>query len=318
MSLAKGIASSPYRFPKPILAELIPFSKEQLESYRKKGVVRIERITELCPGDTTKKVYYLNNEGKIVREQYFNNSEITGNCYYKYDSSGSLLIKKLKTPFEYGYDSLTYDSLGRIASYYSSYLDDYNAQMKSMNLKPFKEKREPKIKNFQLTKSTNTFVILSNEEFGSEVFYTLNNNNEIIKVKNGLKTDSVHIESTFEGKQTISYFYTRGISGYPTIYTGLIKTIVNNLIESETIFNTSSYSIRNGQSIAKRHSIKKYFYNEKSRLLRIEEGIPYLNNEFLTYSTVFFTYNYNGFIKEKVFLNQHGLSTIHKFKYYYN
>ena len=265
-----------YRFNRPDIEKLIPFSKDELQKFKEKKIKKVE-IRSI--GHYQRTIYYLNDEGQVTTEETFYKPKKKeypfGKTIYKYNQNGLLTVKDANGPFLISYDSISYDDKGRINHYYSHQINPLYR----------KKHREPEVVfNMNLHYSDENKVILFDSTNYEMTFYTFNNENEAILRYSDYVIDSVSIDRTSESEYSKRYWYKESDD---TIFKlGKEFTYKNGLLQTETEWESKW----GGKTIR----YKTYYtYNPNNWLMRTENENRYQNK-------TFYTYYESGLILEKI------------------
>lgn len=279
--------SSPYHFSAPNFDNLLPFSHKELETYKK---LKIKEI-EILKSEHTKTIFFFNTQGTLYKDQsFYKNKEISSTQYLFNNKGLPTYIESKEENGKFIYiDTIAYNSNG-IVNYYHSY---------EKVLKRNKVKSINSSWHLILKSSSLNSVILIDTAY-SERLFTLNNLNQVIKIQNTYRIDS--IQTLVSGKDSSKTFWYKTNSdtvfniGKQIHYThGLIDTVKTynevykgKLVTSKTIFQYNNNLL---ERIYKRND-----YGDKS----------------------FYTYYNSGLLKdlpkEIVKLNQWNCEAI-RFKY---
>lgn len=248
-------------------ARPLPFSEEELAAFK---AAKVQSIGYSL-GEKEQSTFSFNEIGQLTYEYALKSGEYRGYAFtyegkYRYNQAGQL------TSYIYGndknrtYDSITYNEQGRIVAYSSYVLSKVKRKFKKHIYYDAKF----------LKTENNNFVLIDNSPLFDLRTFTLDSNNQLIKTK-GISMNSPFMDSLS--------FETDSIGLYHIKHWG-VRTL-----NSESIY-------KNGLLISEGSGSFIYNYDKENRLLSI---IPLGYNTVTIYQPrVFFIYNSEGLVKEKI------------------
>jgi hypothetical protein len=282
-----SMPSSPYHFYAPNFDNLLPFSHKELDTYKN---LKIKEI-EISKSEHEKTIFFFNSQGILYMDQSFYKNKEIGSTQYLFNKKG--LPTYIESKEENGkfifIDTIAYSENG-IVTYYHSYEKVVKRnKVKSINT------------SWHLTLNSSSLksVILIDTSYLERLF-TVNNLNQVIKIQNTYRTDS--IQTHVSGRDSIKIYWYK--TNTDTVFNiGKQIHYTNGLIDTVKTYN----EVYKGKLVT---STTIFEYNN-NLLARIYKKNDYGGKSFYTY------YN-NGllknFPKEIVKLDQWNCEAI-RFKY---
>ena len=282
------IPTNPYGFQAPNFEDLLPFSDLDLQRFKEKGVKKIEKLET----EQYKTVYYFNEKGQLTLEEVVyqkkKKAKIEATTRYQYNNAGLLTLKHTQDN-NYGitYDSIVYDQEGHL-SYYYSYdellITDkvYDEKFIRFHLKLYSKDQ----KQIILADSSQSIPD------GYPVWYTLNQNNQFIRIDSQNQLDSVSIEHMGIDEYLKKYWYKeKGIDS--TFKIGRISTYKDSLIQKNIVHD----KVLHPSNI---YLKALYHYDSSNRLLRKEYFKTLKHKEFYVY------HQRTGLLSQKIILDRNN------------
>ncbi|MDP1802831.1 MAG: hypothetical protein Q8L81_15830 [Bacteroidota bacterium] len=270
----------------------MPFSKEYLKKYKEKGIKKITSSSS-----DYKTIYYFNSLGQLYLEKNFlikkkkDRERLTAldSVMYKYDTAGNLIV--LRAAGHVGrYDSIAYNSSGRV-TYYFSY--DFYCQKKN-----------------KISIDTNYILVLEKSDAFTTTFinkaaaytshYVYNTNNEIKKKYDRNSIDSLTRIDIAPGEYSVKYFYKEDTAKYKLGQEFLYK---NNKISVCTYYE----KLYNNTELG--HMTKRYFYNDHGSLILKTTG----DHNYGTKEVYF--YDYKGYLFQQYVLYDGTIKEFYQYNY---
>ncbi len=254
--------SNPYFLRAPDFDALLPFDAGMRSALRSKGVTRVIEIHQ----NGTETTYSLNDKGQVIKEETTwierGRRKVSQSCVYRYTGSGQLTSVKRSDVDDVFLDTISYDSLGRVVKYLSM-----------MTTLRGKYKGETIWWDLTLSSPHPTHVVLKDSSEHRVCLITLNNGNEVIRIDDGQKTDSISVDIDSLGRTHQSYWYRSDTSSYRL---GKKVTSEGERRTSETLWDM----IWGGQQVVYRTN---YYYDHTQLLYKKENEVRYQEKELFTY-----------------------------------
>lgn len=283
-----------YYFRSPNFTGMLPFSKLELQIIKDRKINLIEIVLER----EFRELYHFNENGQLVLEEHLGKVKKKENIYqtriYKYNKNNQLVVKHSNyMSQEINYDSLHYDAKGLIDYYYNE--DIYVGENKDTS----------KHKNIYYLDTLSTGVrILS--DTSNKIMYTLNSENEVIKIQSPDRIDSILIRNIDDINYIEEYwYYDSKIKDYKL---GLEAVYKNKLIQQMKIYECMA-----------RDRYSEYFYAYDTQNFLVSEKYKEDNYRSDYYQeNYFFTYEDSmpSSIIHKVGWNNELKITIFKYTYF--
>lgn len=201
LSFPTSPAPESYTFPKHEFFIYRAFSEGQLAIIKEKKIRRVEVRT----GEEEDQFFYFNGQGQLQSLEWIKRRRkkniITATVSYFYDGEGRLSVARWNRGKEFrGIDSVAFDKKGRVIHRTSQ--NWYGRPLK-------KYLGDSTLVTWQLVASSNEGLVLatSNPSSGDSMYYSLNNQNEITKVINGSRIDSIAIETQANDCYLKKYYF---------------------------------------------------------------------------------------------------------------
>lgn len=282
--------TSPYFFPGPDLASLLPFTPTQSRAFKKAGVNRVERTLDLIYTTT----FLLNDDGRVIKsvETGTGDGKTTEGvtCEYRYNAAGQLTLRSQRDRYNVHHDTIAYDANGVVIFYRST-------------MSEVKGERPPQLVTtdweLRLASAGPTGNVLRSTTPEDTTLYTFDRANEVIRVNGYGRTDSVTTDPDPSGNTIRRYWYR---SDTTEAHVGREEVLRDGNLLSEAQWDMDLGATT---PIEKVH----YRYDDTGRLLRKERDNAYQRCEF-------FTYDDNGFVMAHVTLSSQDVR-VERYRYWY-
>jgi|GEM_PF-3715927 len=195
---SRSPSQMPYRVFE--LQKISPFTANELKIFKEQ---KIKKLRVVIVNFEMWEVYYFNEEGTLTHSEIAYKKKkkeiISTRTSYHYDNYGHLLSCYSKGMEMITYDSLTYDHIGRITSLYST-------QKYIIGKKEFQETYVTQDLQL-LSSSEKNRVLVDRLDTNNITQYTLDNNNEIVRVESEKSIDSVSVEYRSSSNHIKKYWY---------------------------------------------------------------------------------------------------------------
>jgi hypothetical protein len=254
----------PYHNYAPDLSALLPFSETELKVMREQGV----KWVEVTLSDEYVTVYTLDERGRVNAQEHFirkkGRSTLTGTCAYQYNIHGRLLSKKCFDPTGEHHDTLAYDQNNRL-SFYASYRTTTTGKRKWRGTHTY----------WKLTRSASSSanVTMLDSTEHRRALITFNEQNEVVRVEENGRTDSLSVELDTLGLSHHTWWYRKD---HPEFRRGQEVISRDGRPLSETLWDM----IGDGRQIIHR---THFHYDADGLLYKKENEIRYQQKDLYTH-----------------------------------
>lgn len=270
----------------------MPFSKEELKNFKQKNILKVTEQSQ-----DSKTVYYFNSNGQLYFQKYFavkkkkreEKNIPLDSVRYKYNINGDLIVRQNMGHVNY-YDSIEYNSIGRVIYYlsYNLYKEKNKASVKEIEYELIAER---------INDLTTTFIDKRDTIY--KTWYVYDNNNEIKKTYTSNSIDSLAKIDISPGEYSVKYFYKVDTAKYKLGQEYFYK---NNRLSVCTYYERYYYDAL----VA--HITERFLYNENGKLIQKTIGDYYGTKE------VYF-YNPEGLLYQRYILYRENLREYSEYYY---
>ena len=294
---ARTPARGTYHIPE--FLNILPFTKEEVRIFKEQ---KIKKVVDFVHG--MREVFYLNEEGMPTHSEIVYKKKTKEFVYetsrYRYNERGKLLSLYSSNDDVIGYDSLTYDGLGRVISFFS-----YKKYISGKRRWRVTEVQADMQLHFS---DATTRVLISKLDTNNHVYYTLDNKDEILKVESSNSIDSVSVYWTDPLDFVKRYWYKD--SGQFIFRLGAERVYKDSLLRCERTWYENYVP---GEKDSLEANQSKFYYDESQRcVLEQNTGVTYGGRQAVVY-----TYNSIGLPDEWVATNKEEVTFYRRREYWY-